>query len=386
MLLPALLALSTQAAAICLTDQRPHLCLRAADALASCSGALANDPSSVELVLALCEAQVRADDLASASATVSRGLDQCARRGCKTLELALSNVEERRLAAERKDPAEARRTADVQRSYCLGPISNERSIKACERLLVSEPRNGDLYVALADKLLKGSQPVYALSYLNRAQRLVSADTRIADQASRARSLRQSLARTCVDGGSLSQCNAALLSGSADELEIQRRRAQLLFRAGQSEQGLRALALAWALAPGNPVTARSIIESPSSTFRTAPLSAQQMLADAHLALDQTDEALDVLLASQTRFPSNQELADRIATLTQNATPQGSEAPASRAPTISRAAPTPPATLPEGDNGEPPVALETPAAPAVPADATARTAPAYANALRPDGNSY
>lgn len=376
LLLSTLFALSAPAAAVCLTDQRAHVCLRAADALASCSNALASEPASVELLMAVCEAQLQAGDLASASVTLSRGVDLCGRRGCKTLELALSNVNERRLAAQRKDPDEARRTADVQRSYCLGPISNERSIKACEQLLVSEPRNGDLYIALADKLTKSDQPVNALAYLSRAKRLAPSDTRIADRTSRARTLRQSLARACVDGGELAQCNAALLSGSTDELRIQRQRARLLFRARQSELGLRALELAWQLEPGNPVTARSIIESPGSAFAGAPLPAQQMLADAHLALDQNDMALQVLLASQTRFPGSSELADRIEALRQKTQPETREVNASRPP------------LPDPvESGNPSITAAQAASSTAKVHAGAASlAPAYANALRPDGNSY
>ncbi|MBX3707819.1 MAG: hypothetical protein KF911_14400 [Pseudomonadales bacterium] len=243
-----LLAAGEVLASLCLSNELPGVC----NSLESCRAALEQDSLDAAARLALCDLHVERGELVDATVVLQRGLQLCtARRGlCNTMERALSNVEERRRAEERlRGPEQAARHREALRGYCLGPISTERTINACEELVASEP-DGALLVALGGKLLESGQPARALAAARQARAIGGAPAELESLLTNAETRRSAAARRCSEQGDLGACDAALLAGERDEHSILRERGRILAQRGATEQALRALGAAFALSPGD----------------------------------------------------------------------------------------------------------------------------------------
>lgn len=235
-------------ASLCLSSDLSPAC----DSLESCRSALEQDSLDAAARLALCDLHAERGELVDAAVVLQRGLQLCtARRGlCSTMERALSNVEERRRAEERlRGPEQAARHREALRGYCLGPITTERTINACEELVASEP-DGALLVALGGKLLESGQPARALAAARQARAIGAAPAELESLLTNAETRRSAAARRCSEQGDLGACDAALLAGERDEHSILRERGRILGQRGATEQALRALAAAFALSPGD----------------------------------------------------------------------------------------------------------------------------------------
>lgn len=297
----ATLATPLSYANVCTLSTATDKCLSAPHPVAICSALLTQDPLDLSARLALCETYLRDNDPTRAMNTLQQGLDVCGSRKtvCNSLRVALSNVDEKRRAQNRKDPAEAQRNADALRGYCEGPIANQRSIVACQNLLLSYPKDPVLTLALAKKLLKSGQPSSALIYLykiNKNERSTAARDQIKDAGRQ----RRVVLAECLNDNSLTNCNLALLPGTRDEYQIQRQRGKLLARKKQYQQSLRAYQAASSLRPKDAQTARGVVQLNPRNFKSrnekldlfrAQAKAWRILQDA----DQERAVLNQILA-------------------------------------------------------------------------------------------
>lgn len=270
-------------AAICLADQYPHSCASAG----TCLEAIAQDALDVNARLSLCQVHVDQDQLAEAAVVLRRGLEVCGQRrsACRTLELALSNVNELRQKQEREsDPAEIRRNQEALRGYCLGPVTTERTIAACEELIASSGDDPDLHEALGRKLLNRGDPARAIFAFRKAREHGGDGDTLAASLAEAERQRAVLVDECLRDDDLQACDVALLAGAADEHRIQRQRGDLLAEAGRLEQALRAYLSAQSIRNDDADTARRIVQLDAGRFTGNRLTLYRAQADAHRALD------------------------------------------------------------------------------------------------------
>lgn len=274
-------------ASVCLANQYPHGCAGTAQPRAFCAAAVQDDATDVNARLALCQAHVNANELAEAAIVLQRGLELCSQRQCSALNLALSNVRELRFKAEQQsNPADVKRIAEAQRSYCLGPMATERTIDACEQLIASNPDDAELHFALGEKLQKREQPARAIASLRKAQLQMGATPALSNSLQAAEQQRALMLNTCLQDGTLADCDAALLPDAPDEYAVQRQRGRLLAEVGRYEQALRALLTARALRAEDPQTARAIAALDHRKFAGAETEVLSAQVDAFRTLKDT----------------------------------------------------------------------------------------------------
>ncbi len=300
-----MLCASGSFANVCTLIEKQNKCLESNDAVAACGQLLAQDPLDLSARLALCESNLRDKNFANAINTLQQGLDICGKRNtlCRPLRIALSNIDEKRRTQDRNDPAEAQRNAEALRGYCEGPIANQRSITACQNLLVSNPKDPMLSLALARKLIKSGQPSSALIYLYKINKSARSSA-INAEITEARKQRRLLVSECLSDSSIANCNLALLPGASDEYQIQRRRGTLHANQRQYRQALRAFLAASSVKPNDAATARGIVQLKPSSFTTRELKRQLMQAQvkAWRVLNEPDlekQTLEAFLASNPK---------------------------------------------------------------------------------------
>lgn len=315
---------SSSFANVCTLIEKQNKCLETPNAASACGQLLEQDPLDLSARLALCESSLRDRDYANAINTLQQGLDICGKRStlCRPLRVALSNIDEKRRTQDRKDPAEAQRNADALRGYCEGPIANQRSITACQNLLVSNPKDPTLSLALARKLIKSGQPSSALIYLYKINKSARSGAMNAE-ISEASKQRKVLVSECLSDSSIANCNLALLPGASDEYQVQRRRGTLHARKKQYRQALRAFLAASSVKPKDAVTARGIIQLKPSSFTTRELKKQLMQAQvkAWRVLNEPDLEKQTLQAFLALNPNDSFAKTRLLAL--NATASNSQ---------------------------------------------------------------
>lgn len=285
---------TAQAAAQCEASVELDACANAPNPVAACQALVRADPYDLYARIALCETFVRTGELLKAMVTVQQGLDQCGRRSynCARLRVALSNVQE---LAERQTPdvrAERVRELEVWRGYCIGPSASDASIQACNEALVSLPEDGALYVALGDKYARRSLTALAvLAYRNAAERAVAAPE-LVDKITNAERAREAQAQDCLGSRDLQSCDAAALSGAADEFDVQRHRGDLLLESGRDGAALEAFLIAQSLQPRDTKLARRVLQLLDSRLQEDVGNPALLLAhaDALLATGRVDAAL------------------------------------------------------------------------------------------------
>lgn len=285
----------------CLEGSSAHQCLQSANAVEACTQAVNLDSLDTVARRSLCEAHYRNSDFDSAAVVLQQGISECSGRACRDLKLALSNVDEQRDRANRADPDAARRAAEAQRAYCMGPIANQRSISACEKILVSSPKDAEILLSLGTKLNKKGRPAQALMYLQRAERAGGPSTAIKAQVAKAAPARNALVTECLRDTSLSTCDAALLPGARDEADVQRHRGKLLIAQNRTSQARRALTRSWALRPKQQETAKLIVQLGESAFSAAGPAGLLVLADAHSTLSDNSSARSPAPSAVTAAP-------------------------------------------------------------------------------------
>ena len=282
-------------AAVCTAPGDAHSCAGATDPIAECGRLVTEDALDASARLTLCQALVDAGNLDEATVLVTGGMDTCDRqRGlCADYRIVLSNLEEARQKQNREDPNAARRKADAQRAYCLGPIANERGIAACEHLLVSNAKDRAVYVGLAEKLLKIGQPARAVSYLKRGKSALGASADLDDLTRTAESQRQVLVKECLTDRSMTDCDNALLAGAADEYRIQRQRGRLFADSGRLSQAFKAYQSALSLRRNDRETAQAVTALDPARFRANRTALLRTQAQAYRVLGQPDDETRVL---------------------------------------------------------------------------------------------
>ena len=333
-------------AAVCGEDRDMNSCLSGSDPIASCTRALQKDRRNASIRLSLCQAYVQQSDLEKARAVIEEGLTSCSRRRCADFRLAESNVRELQQRAARA-AAQPDASETMSRAYCSGPIANSRSISACKDLLRSNRGDTAITESLADKLLSTNEPTQALSYLKRARSL---STRGRALLAQAKSERKSGVSRCLQGSSLSLCNMVLLPGESDELQVQRKRGELLAAQGNFADAFAALQASAALGPGDRTTAELITALDPSGFAADDLAYLNSVAAAHRLLDNTDAERAVLQQLVDLEPGNASATARLAELKP---PADATAVVAEEPVVVKAEPEPRAIV-----NEPTVALQEP----------------------------
>ncbi|MEE4300996.1 MAG: hypothetical protein V2J24_16265 [Pseudomonadales bacterium] len=227
---------------ICLSDDAPHPC----DSVRACEDALRADATDAAARLKLCDLHVDREEFVEAAVVVRRGVQACTdgRRICSLLNLALSNVEEQRVARERDRGAEAnRRRRAALRGYCLGGVTTDRTISACEELVADQPE-APLFAALVEKLLRTERPARALDVLQDARSAGVSAPRLDALEADARARRADAVEACVSGDRLEVCDAALLASAPNEPELLRALGRLLAASGSMDAAFRSLAAAF----------------------------------------------------------------------------------------------------------------------------------------------
>jgi tetratricopeptide (TPR) repeat protein len=281
-LLTYLAVCPTAEASVCLTSQYRHPCADASQPGTTCAAAVRDDALDVNARLSLCQAQADAGELAEATITLQRGLEICGQRRnvCNALKLALSNVRELRMEREQQsDPDDLRRTEEALRSYCRGPIATDRTIAACYQLIASNDDDGQLHLALGEKLQKREQPARAILSLRKAQAALGDTAAISKALADAERQRSVILAECLQQGSLDSCDAALLPGAEDEYAVQRQRGLLLAATDRHEQALRAFLTASSLRREDKETARAIIAIDYRRFAGTEAEAEVLNAQA-----------------------------------------------------------------------------------------------------------
>jgi len=237
-------------AAFCTDDAPNNPCFRAKDPLAACSAQLAQRPSSTSVRIALCEALAADGMLDEAEVLIGQGISRCSGRACQKLKIAMSYLEERRSARDRADPREAERKKAADRRFCLTPFNNERSVSACEKLLLSEAKDEEIYTALIQKLLKMGEASEALAYAIKGRSEIGSTELFPDLVDEANRQRKAVVDDCLNDTSLPKCEQAYLAGAADEYQILRRQGELLTVAGRYADANETLRGAERLRPGD----------------------------------------------------------------------------------------------------------------------------------------
>ena len=287
----AMQGIAAQSGLTCTIKQRGAACLDETDAVASCTEALQTRPSDVSIVLSLCEAHLRSDAVGNAAAVLKQGVATCGSdsRACADLRLALSNVQER-AGLESPDPDARRRKADADKRYCLGPSSSDATIHAC-RDLVADKKDPEVFEAIATKLLARRRFAEGTTALQEAIAAGGDAARLETLLKEARAQRAELSKSCLTGASLADCDAALLRGERDEIDIQRQRGKLLRAAGRNADALQAYAAAQLLDRSDKSVARAVLDLgalPGAAPTDAHLSVMQ--ADANYALANLNAAV------------------------------------------------------------------------------------------------
>ncbi len=149
-----------------------------------------------------------------------------------------------------------------------------------------------VYEALATKLLSRRRPAEAVAALQGALANGGDAVRLAPRTQDARAQRSALSKACLKGGSLTECDDALLSGEPDEIPIQLRRGELLRAAGQNSAALQAYMSAQSRDPKDKGVAHHVLELSASEIKRAPddASLRGAEADAHYALGEMTPAI------------------------------------------------------------------------------------------------
>lgn len=238
-------------AAMCGESMITNSCLRADNPIQACRNLVTGNPSNAAARVALCEALALEGKLDEAEVVINQGIARCSGRACQTLKLAMSYLEERRAARNRADPRAAEITRQANRRFCLSPFNNERSVAACEALLLDEPEDSEIYAALIQKLLKMGDASGALAYAIQGRKTLNDDSLFANLVEEAADQRQAVVDDCLNDDSIAKCEQSYLAGADDEYLVLRRQGELLTDAGQYESAEEALDRAAQLRPSDP---------------------------------------------------------------------------------------------------------------------------------------
>jgi len=289
-----LLSTTPSAMAAFCTDEAPNNpCFRANNPVQACTSQLAQNPGSISTRIALCEALAADGRLDEAEVLIGQGISRCRGRSCQRLKIASSYLEEKRAARDRADPREAERKKLADRRFCLTPFNNERSVSACEKLLLSEPEDQEIYAALIQKLLKMGEASGALAYAIKGRSAIGDSKLFADLVEEATRQRKAVVDDCLNDTSLPKCEQAYLAGSPDEYLILRRQGELLTLAGRYAPAYEALRSADTLRSGDSAIRKALAAltaaqspPPVQTETPSTVSTQDKPADATVARTKT----------------------------------------------------------------------------------------------------
>lgn len=253
-----LFAAPTLQATVCGVESPRDPCLGSADAQAACFASVQEDPRGLGARLALCEALLNEGDLVTAAIVVHEGVSRCSSSACReTLRSAEQALAQARVARDRSDPLAAERALAASRRRCTSGLSGDRSVAACEALLLDAPADLALYDALVRKLLKRGEPVRAFDYVLQARTAAAAPNALAPLFTEAAARRDALVEDCLAGDSLSLCNVVYVAGATDEGQVLLKTGELLLAQGERKAAREALLAAQALLPEEPSLARAL---------------------------------------------------------------------------------------------------------------------------------
>jgi tetratricopeptide (TPR) repeat protein len=128
---------------------------------------------------------------------------------------------------------------------------------------------GALYQALGAKYQRRGQPAQAVQNLRQAAELLPADDGPRRLLNDAEQARRELVRACLSERDLASCDAAILPGEPDELDLQQRRAQLLLGQDRRAGALQAFLIAQSLAPEDVGVATPLLPLVEEALRDTP---------------------------------------------------------------------------------------------------------------------
>jgi tetratricopeptide (TPR) repeat protein len=202
--------------------------------------------------------------------------------------------------------AEARLSRNLLRCTRLDDVA------ACDEAARMKPDNGEIIAAKGAALAKSGRLAEALTVYRRAIALNPANTQIDARLRDVQSQRQRLAAQCTTGegdAALQACDAALLTGEADEFDMRRRIAVLHQASNRIPEALNAYIAARTLRPGDAAIARAIVALVDSTGRK-DATALAVKGASLLALGRAREALPPLEQARALAPDLPDLAAAI----------------------------------------------------------------------------
>ncbi|MCB1750079.1 MAG: tetratricopeptide repeat protein [Gammaproteobacteria bacterium] len=230
------------AAAACLVPVAPT-------DLSACEQELQQNPRDIRLRRALTEALIGLGKRREAIKLLEAGLklhpeDEQMQ---EMLKLQRSFLEEKAWAEKQRLSREESVTEKSDPRIRLNVIrctklKGEAALEACDEGLAALPGDVDLVLGKAEALLDMNRIVEAILLLREARASHASNTQFAEMVGRAEAKRKLLSGQCFTrrgAEALKACDIALLKGAADELRIQRRRADLLFEQNRAAEALAA---------------------------------------------------------------------------------------------------------------------------------------------------
>jgi len=313
-------ALADSDADTCYINIDPHPCVAADDPVKACKKALEDDPYDMQTRLSLCGVHLRdegnEENKIDAYIVIKKGIELCGSDAyiCQRYRYAKSMIEESEEGGRRQQAITARERCDYGRDLCLSRLTSRLGVRGCDLALICDADDPLLHVSKADKLLARDRPAEAVSALRTAAGLDPGDVDINAQLAEAEQARAKLATGCIQGGSLADCNNALLAGESDEFDVQYRRGQLLLAEGRTPAALQAMINAQNRRPADEDLAREMLGLLNPAISESPDDADYRRAQgfALLALGSSDESIMAFRKAQALSPDDGEIARGLAT--------------------------------------------------------------------------
>jgi tetratricopeptide (TPR) repeat protein len=220
----------------------------------------------------------------------------------------------------------AQETAKLQHSVMR--CTKLSDVSACDDALHSKPDDPPLVIAKGDALAHGGHPSDAILVYLRAGSLLPGDEGVKSKLAAAESQRETLVSQCqgsADVAAVDACQAALLRGSPDELDLLRRKGILLQSFGKPEQALDAFIAANVLKQDDKSVSLAIVALTDSTGRRDAL-ALAARGSSLLTLHRASEALQTLRQAEALAPALPKLRMQIAQAEQAARAESKRAAA------------------------------------------------------------
>ncbi len=277
----------------CLLLNRVHTCFEPVNRVELCEAAVASASADVSARLALCQAYFRVEDYDKAEAVLQNGIVACpmTRRSCRPLHLALSNLREQR-RTQSNSGSDTEESVMVQRSYCLGPLANDRSIEACKNLAANNDKDINVWLTLANKLMSTGRTGDAMQVLSDKPMRDSKDERVVTARAQAEKQLGQIQSSCLQDSLLEKCKMLLEWGPQVDDRIALKLLELLLAAGNDLSAIQSLEDYPLKQPLSRQAAQLIASIPISKD-PGPPTVLRLRADAYRFIGERDKEKKIL---------------------------------------------------------------------------------------------